>query len=118
MAAYRSRVRGFTLVEILIVILIIGVLLAIALPNFINARTRSYATTCQSNLRAIQSAKTQWVGDTKPAAGVVPTFADLVGPNKYFKSEPVCPAGGTYSVNGQNEDPTCTLTNIPGHVLP
>jgi prepilin-type N-terminal cleavage/methylation domain-containing protein len=56
----RRRERGFTLVEIMIVVLIIGILLAIAVPNFMSARERSRANACRSNLRQIQAAKEQW----------------------------------------------------------
>jgi prepilin-type N-terminal cleavage/methylation domain-containing protein len=56
----RRRERGFTLVEIMIVVLIIGILLAIAVPSFMNARERSRANACRSNLRQVQAAKEQW----------------------------------------------------------
>jgi type II secretion system protein G len=56
----RRRERGFTLVEIMIVVLIIGILLAIAVPSFMNARERSRANACRANLRQIQAAKEQW----------------------------------------------------------
>lgn len=110
--------RGFTLIEIMIVILIIAVLLAIALPNFLKARERSYANTCQANLRTVQAAKEQWQDETKAPAAAVPTWTDLVGPTKYIKSMPVCPAGGIYTINGIGTDPTCSQTTLPGHLLP
>src|SRR5688572_11854846 len=75
--------KGFTLVEIMIVVLIIGILLAIAVPNFIKARESSRAKSCVANLKQIESAKEQWAMDTKAAPTATPTAADLY------------PAGGT-----------------------
>ncbi|MCL6624082.1 MAG: prepilin-type N-terminal cleavage/methylation domain-containing protein, partial [Fimbriimonadales bacterium] len=54
------RRKGFTLVEIMIVVLIIGILLAIAIPNFMRARETSRTKSCISNLRQIDAAKEQW----------------------------------------------------------
>jgi prepilin-type N-terminal cleavage/methylation domain-containing protein len=109
---------GFTLIEILIVILIIGLLLAVALPNFLKARERSYANTCQANLRTIQAAKEQWQDEVKAAKTATPAWSDLVGPSKYIQSMPICPAGGTYDPHQVVDDATCSQTTLPGHLLP
>jgi len=52
--------KGFTLVEIMIVVAIIGLLAAIAIPSFIKARTESQKNACINNLRQVESAKEQW----------------------------------------------------------
>ena len=106
--------RGFTLIEIMIVVLIIGILLAIAVPNFVKARESSRTKACVANLKQVDSAKEQYMMDnrtsTAPAA-----LADLVGPTNYIKSTPECPSGGTYSVGAAGANPTCNQT---GHALP
>ena len=74
MSNTRTRKRGFTLVEIMIVVLIIGILLAIAIPNFINARQTSRVQTIVANLREVDAAKEHEEpggaeGQPHPAAG-------------------------------------------------
>ena len=111
--------RAFTLVEIMIVVLIIGILLAIAVPNFIRAREQSRAKSCSANLKQIDSAKQQWAMDQKIASSstVVPTLtvglpsaAALIGPDSYIKAIPLCPSSGAYTVGNINTDPTCAAS--------
>src|SRR6201996_8730726 len=64
-AINKSRKSGFTLVEIMIVVAIIGLLAAIAIPNFVKARTTSQANACVNNLRQIDGAKQQWALENK-----------------------------------------------------
>jgi prepilin-type N-terminal cleavage/methylation domain-containing protein len=109
----RRRERGFTLVEIMIVVLIIGILLAIAVPNFINARERSRANACRSNLRQIQAAKEQWAMANNQGSTATPTQADLVA-HLYPDMRPTCPSGGTYTIGNMSTNPTCS---IAGHTL-
>src|SRR5919199_1020769 len=107
--------RGFTLVEIMIVVLIIGILLAIAVPNFIKARETSRTKSCVANLKQIDSAKEQWAMDNKQQNGATVAMTDLVGTSAYLKSTPSCPSGGTYTVGTIGTAPTCSIS---GHVLP
>ena len=116
--------KGFTLVEIMIVVLIIGILLAIAVPNFIKARETSRAKACVANLKQIESAKEQWAMDNKKTNTDTPAATDLYGTGKYIKNPPVCPSGGTYTEGDMATRPVCNIgTNgdtdaSNDHVLP
>lgn len=115
------RRKGFTLVEIMIVVLIIGVLLAIAIPNFMKARDASRTKACVSNLKQISTAKEQWAMDTKAGSADTPGIADLCGATLYIKVEPKCPAdknAGSYAPNNMSTAPTCPVVAANAdHVL-
>src|SRR5436309_12967633 len=89
--------RAFTLVEIMIVVLIIGILLAIAVPNFMKARDNSRAKSCIANLQQISAAKEQAAMDLKLQDTDTPTQGQLEP--DYIKKFPTCPANGTYAIN-------------------
>ena len=116
-----SRKSGFTLVEIMIVVAIIGLLAAIAIPNFVRARTQSQKNACINNLRQINGAIQQWALENKKAPTAAVTFTDI---SPYLKSAVVCPSGGTtfgdsYTVSTVDASPLCQL--VPGagnHELP
>ena len=110
----KNNKRGFTLVEIMIVVAIIGVLAAIAVPSFMNARTKSIASSCVNNLRQIESAKDRYALDNSNAAPA--NLAALVGSNLYIKNTPVCRGGGTYGTFTLGVNATCSVGG--SHVLP
>jgi hypothetical protein len=89
-----------------------GMLAAIAVPNFVKARATSQQNACINNLRQLDAAKNQWALEKGKTATDVPTKEDLL---PYLRNWPVCPAGGTYTINAVGEPPTCS---IPGHQLP
>jgi len=113
-SAPQIRRMGFTLLEIMIVVSIIGLLAAIMVPSFIKSRQRSAQTGCINNLRQIDSAKSQWALETKQVATALPTDPDLFGPGLYLKKKPECPAGGQYTVDIVSTPPSC---DQPGHSL-
>ena len=114
-----TRKSAFTLVEIMIVVAIIALLAAIAIPNFVKARTASQKSACIANLKQIDGAKATWALEQKKTSADVPTTADLYGSTNYIRTEPKCPAGGTYSILAVDTKPTCTLSAAPDlHVEP
>src|SRR4030081_2460256 len=97
-----SNKAAFTLVEIMIVVAIIGLLAAIAIPNFVRARTTSQMNACINNLRQIDGAKQQWALEnhqpstaTAPASTVIAPYLGRGNAGHY----PTCPAAGTYTIN-------------------
>jgi prepilin-type N-terminal cleavage/methylation domain-containing protein len=112
MSSARPKNKGFTLIEIMIVVLIIAILLAIAIPNFESARESSRAKTCQTNLRQMDTAKEHWAMENGRVASDSPTAAELV--TEYMRARyedqlPVCPSGGTYTLGNMSTLPTCTI---------
>ena len=108
----KTKLRaGFTLVEIMIVVAIIGLLAAIAVPNFVKARNASQRAACSANLRNIHGMKGTWALDARKSDTDVPTDADLFGPTSYIASKPGCPGGGTYTLNQVDTKPSCTVAD-------
>ena len=117
-----SKKSGFTLVEIMIVVAIIGLLAAIAIPNFVKARTTSQANACINNLRQMDGAAQQWALENKKASTDTYQLTDL---NPYIKltsanALPGCPGGGTYTPGSTvTNSPKCSLSgSTPPHALP
>lgn len=100
--------KGFTLVEIMIVVAIIALLAAIAIPSFMKSRADSRQSACVNNLRLIDHAKQQLAtASSTMQDSTVPAWTDL---SPYFKGSgtPYCRQGGTYSINAITSNPTCS----------
>ena len=121
MKGMRIRTRGFTLVEMMIVVALVGLLSVIAIPNWVHARATSQTSACINNLRQIFGATQQWGIDFRKAPDAPVTPDDVL---PYLKSAVVCPAGGpngtfggTYSLTTVSNLPTCRV--VPAdHFLP
>jgi len=113
------RPSGFTLVEIMIVVAIIGLLAAIAIPNFVHARQTAQANACLNNLRIIDGAENQWALENGQSTGKpAPTAAQLlvyIGHGGATATVPTCPLGGAYVINTVGTPPTCPNVAVDGH---
>ncbi len=104
--------KGFTLVEIMIVVLIIGLLAAIAIPSFVRARETSRAKTCTNNLRLVDAAVEQWAMENNATTGATPNDDDAL---QFLKGNvmPACPSSGTeYTWPTVGTVPTCPSTGV------
>lgn len=99
----KNMLKGFTLIEIMIVVAIIAILAALAIPSFMTYRKQSQATACISNLSQIRNATELYLMSHNDT----PSLDALVGTDKQIKNMPICPAGGNYTVGNASTDPTC-----------
>lgn len=106
------------IVKIAALVVLFGLLIATAIPNFISMREHRVANACVNNLRWIQTCKAQWGAEHKMDSSAVPTITDLTpylpGAEKLF---PTCPSGGVYTIGSLAQPPMCS-EGKPDHALP
>lgn len=113
-----SSTSGFTLIELIAILVVIAILGAIAIPKMVQARAAKFRMSCQGNLRQLGDgtpggAKVAWAIESKQLDTAVPTDSDLFGPQRYIRAKPLCPLGGTYSLNAVTAKPTCSKSAAP-----
>jgi len=123
MSESKTKSSGVTVFKWIALCLFIGLLIAAAIPNFVEPRAHYAENACVNNLREIEMAAEQFALEKKKTKGDPINFPDDLTPYiKLPKSGKImsCPAGGTYSIKQVGDKPTCSLgTNVyPPHVLP
>jgi prepilin-type N-terminal cleavage/methylation domain-containing protein len=114
---YKYCRKGFTLIEIVIVLAIVAVILAIALPNYLTSGSKSKKTICINNLKLIDAAIDQWAMENNIPDGADPSD-DIYS---YIKGKkPECPSGGEYTLYpvGSKPQVRCSLEDAEDHRLP
>lgn len=106
---------GFTLVEIMIVVLIIGLLAMIAIPNVKRSLEKARLQAIKTNLRTIDNVKTQWSAENRKGGDAIPTEDELA---PYFQGSkfPSPVMGEVYNINAVDDVPTATVSSKLGDV--
>ncbi|MDO5295462.1 MAG: type II secretion system protein [bacterium] len=106
----RGRIkRGFTLIELMIVMTVIAVLAAIMVPNYTRARAKSQLSGCEQNEKNIATAIEMYLVKNQKLPPVTPDdWTFLTEDGKYLKLVPTCPAAGsvTYNIELDPDTPT------------
>ena len=110
--ALAGMITGY--IGIALSLVVLPLLLAMAIPNFVKGRKFAQTNACIQNLRIIDGAKQQWALENKREKTDTPTENDLK-PYLHLDEFPRCRTGGTYTIGTVSEPPACS---IPEHCLP
>lgn len=104
----------------MIVVAIIGILVAAAIPVFMRARINSQRNVCIANLRIMDCAVTSWAVEARKGVGADIDTSALFGPTNLLREMPLCPAGGTFTFEtvGAKPQVDCSFAVDLGHSLP
>lgn len=110
--ALAGLITGYLSIALLVVIIPVSLMSSIAVPSFVNARSKTMDKSCRNNLRLIESAAEQYAMANSNA--VVSSLEQLVGPDGYIRETPVCRGGGTYTLpTSLGERPSCSVHGLP-----
>lgn len=104
-ALMKRNQKGFTLVELMVVVLIIAILVAIAIPLYTKSQESAQRSACKANLRTLMGSIAQYMSENGSYPDDLQTLAD----EGYIKSVPECPGGGTYTYD--SGEVTCSVTD-------
>lgn len=113
--------KGFTLVEIMIVVAIIAIFMSISVPNYFKSGKTSSMNVCINNLKQIDGAIERWSLDNNISDGTTPSPSQEIEIYAYVDGgKPACPSKGEYSMHttGTHPQVTCSKAESEGHKLP
>lgn len=118
---YMQEKNGFTLVEVIIVLFIIGILISLAMPTFQGAVENAQKKGCEANLRMLRTQVENYYYDNDreyPNPSTTPEWIETLVSNDYLQAAPDCSAGGTYDLDTSTPPaPPATVdcTGVNGH---